>query len=391
MIAITKIRLIVVVLLCVVMALLTVGCSQVEELPYKTTCDQEELQSLRGRKLILIRFDYEENMLVGDTAEPSVGGSIAQDQKDYFMTAFKTYFEIVDATGGEDLTEGGPPVIEDVMGIQGILNDAYADGAILVTNGYGYELSSGDPLLVEAASNVVEAILEEVISEKAADWFQGLSGPSFIVHYYLVSDTIIVNRSGEVVWRFFGKATASPPPLSGTVGEELETFTRSLAGGDPTSQELDRAMDGMHEPYIDYLLWVLESDLEESTAINYFTDYPVYDDRGPVAVFPALDQTHVPAVRTAEEIEEYEEVRENSLWTVAKSGEWRTPGQWRQAWAALKLLGISFLIIIPIVVINGWVEKRTKEGEGCLTLQLLGLAIWISMLASIYLLLKAIL
>jgi len=366
------------------------SCSKVEELPYETTHEHEALESLLGQKLVLISFNYEQNMIVGDAADSSIGTTIANNHKEYFISAFEPYFEITYATSEGSLQENGPPAVSEIDSIQEIITSTTTDGAILVTNSYGYELSSGDPILLEAASNVVETILETVVSKKAADWFQSLSGPSFVIHYYLVSDTSIVNRNGEVIWRFFGKAAVSPPPLSGTVGEKLESFTRSLAGTDPTEQELKRAMDGIYEPFTDYLVWVLESDIEESTSINYFTDYPAYDEKSPVTIFPALDQTHVPITRTAEEIKKYEEASEKSLWNIAKSADWKVLGQWKQAWAALKLLGITILIGMPLSYLDDKYKERSKGGEGCLTVQFLLLAVSISMLASIYLLLKAI-
>ena len=226
-----------------------------------------------------------------------------------FVTKFTPYFEVFDATSGGYDIEKGLLAINDTKSIQNIVSKTDADGGIIVTNSYGYELSWDESFF---AGDLVQNALETVISKKAADWFQSLSGPSTVLSYDLVSDSSIVNQNGEVIWRFCGKASAMPSPLSGTANENLEEFTAEHKVVQVPDQE-QTALEKIYQFYVEYLAWVLESDFKGSPSPNYFTDYPAYDKKSNVTIFPALDATHVPIVRTAEEIKNYKEESDNSL------------------------------------------------------------------------------
>lgn len=371
------------VLALLVCAFSIVGCN-VDELPYETACNHDELEALSGQQIVLVPFEYEPLMLAADTLDAETAATIRDSHQAYFSNLFGEYFDIVEVTEpGQWLADGGAELAQ-------IIAATDADGAILVTNSYGYDLSSGDSILGEAAGDAVEGVLGSLVSEKAGTWFQGLSGPTFISDFYLASDTQVVNRDGEVVWRFSGKALGHPAPLSGTVGEELETLARSTVGGDPTAGELERGMEDLYRPYTDYLVWVLDRDLEQDSGINYFTDYPAADDKG-FGIFPANDETHIPKVRSAEEIVAYEEAVENNIVTVMKTSEWRTFGQWKQAWAALKVLGLALLIGMPLAWLDDRIQPKSDEAEGCMMLQLLMFGCGVGMMAGLYFLLRAVL
>ncbi|MBN1121580.1 MAG: hypothetical protein JXJ17_10910 [Anaerolineae bacterium] len=366
----------------------TAGCSHVEDLPYETICDRDALADLHGSELVLIRFDPEGVLMRAELVDEELATTIGEEHKTAFIEAMAEHFDIVDMTDEDIVPEGDIPSPDDLESIQAILDELGADGAVLVLNGYGYEMNQGGAILDEAAEDAAQDTLETILGEKAGDHLQSLTGPTFVSNYYLASDTMIVNRQGEVVWEFNGKAGLMPRPLSGSVGEEAETFARTMVGGDPTEGELTRAISLLYEHYSAYLSWILDRELEESSAINYFVDYPNNQEKDGITVFPASDSIHTPFIMTAEERAEYEERKENNLWTVAKSSRWRTFWQWPQAWAALKLLGLSLLVALPISYLGNRAQERGQEPPGCVLV--VGFVAGIAMLASIFFLLKAV-
>lgn len=366
---------------------LVAGCSTVENLNYETTCDHAALADLEGGKLALIQFDASGLMMRAAAVDEEAAATVGEGHKAALIEALAPHFEIIDATDEAIVQDGDPPTLDDPERLQEIIDEMGVDGAILVVNGYGYELSQGGAILDEAAENVAQGELENIAGKEAGGLLQALTGPTFVTFYYLASETAIVDRGGELVWAFDGKASGKPRPLSGSASQEMETFARSFAGGDPTAGELDRALSHLHEPYSAYLSWVLDQELEESHAINYFVDYPGYEKKSPVGIYPASDASHVPVIMTEAERADYLERQRNNLWVVARSSRWNRLWQWRQAWASLKILGIALLVVIPLSLIMDKVQTNTDE-PGCL--QVVGFVASVAVLAAIYFLLRSV-
>lgn len=371
------------VLLVVATVLLVSGCSGVADLSYETTADHDALAALHGGKLALIRFDADGVLLRAEPIDEDIAEAIGDEHKAAFIEEMAAHFDIVDLTD-EDITDA---TVDDPARIRAILDEIDADGAVIVRNGYGYELTQGGPIVDEAAEDVAEDTLGSIFGKKAGDWLQSLTGPTVVTFYYLASDTAIVDEQGEVVWQFYGKAAGRPGLLSGSAGEEAETFVRSFAGGNPTQNELSRAIRGLYAPYSAYLSWMLEQELEESENLNYFTDYPSDVKRNRLAIYPADDSLHTPTIMTEAERADYEERQRNSLWAVARSSRWRIFWQWPQAWAALKILGVALVVVVVVSFLMDR-GQNTSDEPGCI--QIVGFVASVALLASLYFLLRAI-
>src|SRR5579862_3404467 len=182
-------------------ALVAAGCTS--KLQYDSHPDAEGLRALRGRPVLILRFDYKDDVLV--SAEPldrSLGERVAALQKSSFMRHFGSFFALKDVSQevAEHYDKAADFSSPDVA--RRIQRDFGGDGAFVITTAYAYEMAAGS-----LREQVEDVGLKKVLPEKAV---KVLRGPSQVEQYDFASKAMLLNSEGHVVWSFYGKAMAMP-------------------------------------------------------------------------------------------------------------------------------------------------------------------------------------
>jgi hypothetical protein len=267
------------------LALAAAGCTS--KLEYDSHPDTEGLRALRGRRVLILQFDYKDDVLVG--AEPldrSLGDTVTSLQKDSFMRHFGSLFALEDVSRkvaehyGKTADFGGPELARRVQ------RDFGGDGGFVITTAYAYEMAGGS-----LKERLEDEGLKKVLPEKAV---KVLRGPSQVEQYDFASKAVLLNSEGRVVWSFFGKAMAMP--TFSTLFQPRE-FARSVAGLDPSAQGLAVKMGQMSDEYTQYLSWLMQRDLAGVLSKNYFQDYPADRRNKYLSVFPAETKAFAPFVK----------------------------------------------------------------------------------------------
>lgn len=233
------------------------GCS-VKKIQYDTICNQQKLLDLKGKKLVILSFEYRDSPLADyETLEPAVAQKIVDAQKTKFMSEFGSLFDIEDVSTDFSLLRDRKPSIDNPHLVSEILQELDADGGILITNAYGYELTPGDT----------------------------------VQFFFFASDTYIMDKEGNVVWNFYGKAGASPGFLETIKPGEM---IRSVFGQPPSDQRLIQAMGAISDIYTEYIRWLVEADIDNLPNKNYFIDYPEERRNDDICIFPASEKYHAP-------------------------------------------------------------------------------------------------
>ncbi|GAB4478806.1 MAG: hypothetical protein Kow00124_23680 [Anaerolineae bacterium] len=372
--------------ICLFALALLAGCAKATEIPYVPEGNAERLAALEGGRLAIVQFGCEDQRMAAEALPPEIAAGIADEQKAGLIEALSPTFEVLDLTTEEDL-----PDPDDRAALSAYLEEVGVDGAIRVTNAYGYQMQQS---LLEA---VTGKFLEQTAGEETANFVQMFGeNPAIVEAYYFASDTTIVNAEGRVTWHFFGKAVRHPRPFSGTVGEEAETFVRSVLALTPTEQELVREFRPIYTQYNDYLSWMIETDLAGTGNLSYYVGYPEERaDRKNIAIFPASDSSHVPTILTEEQIAAQAEVSRtgvlgwfNKQWNTARAGRWNTFWQWPEAGAALLLAVLCFVvggIFASLYQAGG--EDKSLLGQAA---GMVAFVVYLAMFAALYHLLKAI-
>ena len=255
------------------------GCTDVEELQYDTNCNQQKLVELKGKTLVIISNEYNDKLIqYGDTLEPSIAQIIADNHKYKLMDEFNSLFHMRDVSSNFSMLKGRGLSTYNPKFIIEFLQDVNADGAILITNSYGYKLSS----------SLIQGILEAVLPK---DWVRTMFGSSNVEMYLFASNMYIVNKEGSIIWNFYGKAYALPEASELL---NLEEFGRSFAGLDPSTQRLVKAFIPLTNHFTEYIRWLVEADINESQNKNYYTDFPEEKKEKRINVYPASDKSHLP-------------------------------------------------------------------------------------------------
>lgn len=371
----------------VLIAILTAGCSNVEELQYNTNCDEQKLLELEGRTLAILSYEYDDALLVsGEPLEPSIAQIVADHQKAEFLSEFDSLFKIKGVSNDPSVLKGRELSIDNPQLIREILRDVDADGGILVTNAYGYKMTGTGGILDEAVDEYIGSILpEEGLFRRL---FEFMLGPTKVEAYFLASNTFIVDKEGETIWNFYGKVYAMPAPSEIVKAFKPKEFVRGLFGLDPSQQRLAKAMMPISSYYTRYIRWLVQADLDGAPNKNYFTSYPKEKITQYISVYPASDQSHLPYVKGTPGLPVAVGEENLGLWDLAKSGTWGKFGERAQAWAAFKLM---LIFLVPGAILLT-IQERVGE-ESCLgrLLTLPLLAASASSLVAIYYILKAVL
>lgn len=257
------------------------------KLKYDTHADSDRLRAAKGTPVLLLRFAYADDTLVDDEPlDRALGEKIAAQHKAAFIGALRPFFAIKDVSAEVDARNDTPAVFANPASVSRLVRELGGEAGIVVTTAYAYKMASGS-LAEEAAKEA----LKHVISKKAAGV---VVGPSQVQSYDFASKTMLVDRDGRVLWSFYGKASAMP--TFATTFKPTE-FMRSVAGLDPSSQNLALKMSQIGEQYTRYLAWLMEQDFNGGIAKNYFSDYPANLRNSAISVFPAEDTKYVPFVK----------------------------------------------------------------------------------------------
>jgi hypothetical protein len=234
------------------------GCAS--SINYDSQFDRRALQGLQGKPVLLARFYSRDNAILdAKSLDTRLSNAVRSLHKARFLSAFSRIFDIRDVS--EQVQAGHR---NDATLVKSILKHYHADAAFIVANSYGYEMED-----------------------------HPLSDPSQIHSYDFASDTVLYDREGHVIWRFYGKASLLPNLLQMLSPKNL---LRSVAGLDPSSQTVAANMVDISDTYSGFLSWMLQRDLSGIPNKNYFIDYPK-ERRGKVQVFPADSESYVPFVR----------------------------------------------------------------------------------------------
>ncbi len=247
-----------------------------DKVPFDTHSDRQKLSELKGKKLVLILFEYNNSRIERIVGVEGVGDSTSQIILDYqkkkFLSEFESLFKIEDISNNSQ-------ILNEQNSISEILQMTDADGGILITNDYGYRMSG----------NLLQTLWEMILP-----WFKHTLRVMFqsnVEDYYLASNTYIIDKEGKVIWNFYGKISASPE-VEFTITEIVE----GTIGGDPSEQKIIKAMIPITGHYTEYIRWLVETDINGGINKSY-NDYPKRNNR--ILLKPASDDIYLPSLLDA--------------------------------------------------------------------------------------------
>jgi hypothetical protein len=265
--------------------LVSAGCTS--KLEYDSHPDAERLRALQNKPVLILQFDYKEDVLVDDEPlDRSLGDKVAAQQKASFMSQFGSFFVLKDVSQNVADRYGKTTDFGDSAFAGRVMRDFGGDGGFVITTAYGYKMVAGS-----LKDRIPDEGLKKVLPKKAVGV---LKGPSQVQSYDFASKTTLLNSEGHVVWSFYGKASAMP--TFSTMFNPAE-FARSVAGLDPSVQNLALKMSQISDGYNQYLSWMIQQDLNGVRAKNYFHDYPSDQKNKYLSIFPAETKSYVPFVR----------------------------------------------------------------------------------------------
>ena len=270
------------------MATIVSGCvkEKENELSYDTHCNKEKLLNLKGKTLAIILFDFNGNLLKYSTPlKPSTAKIVMDIQKEQLLSQFWPIFKLKDISDNSEILKNNKPTIKEPEVIGKIIKEVNADGGLLITNIYGYKMSSG-PLLLA----ILQALLEKIAPEQFKDMLDFMFGPSSVDSYEFASNTYIVDKDGKVVWNFYGKVSSTPEPFK--IFEKPIEFlsdrgVTDFMGMDPSDQAIVKALSIISGQYIKYQTWLILRDFEGNQNKNYLNDYPENKRNKYIVVYPA--------------------------------------------------------------------------------------------------------
>ena len=315
---------------------------------FNTNCDIKEFAELQGKRLIVSAFDYDELLILDDDPLASFStydmksiDFIKAYQKEVYLNKLGKFFDLIDISNNTRLLSDLNYRINQAELNKLLIQENNADGALLIINGYGYSQEIG----------LVEALLKMILPKRIFDVSPGmLMGDPMPERHIIASNMLIFNKNGEIIWNFFGVATINPVK----VPEEEETQrTRIFAVCPPGPSDIEIIMKAGIESYVNYIVWLFESDLAGSQKKSYFDDYPDGNKEEHILIFPAVNSPY--KVRSATEItnQRSSDLFLFILWDRVLESDWRIPGQWPQALSA----GMLFLISLAILKMFSGISK----------------------------------
>ena len=261
------------------------GCTS--EINYDSHPDVEALRALKSKPVLILQFDYRDDLLVyGESLEGLLADKVVSQQKASFIDQFRTFFELKDVSQEVAKRYGRSADFGNHAFLRRVLQEFGGEGGFVVTTAYAFEMASG---------SVKDLLQEEALKKVLPKKIVGpLQGPSQVQSYDFASKTILVNRDGRAVWSFYGKASTVPTFSSMFTPKE---FMRSVAGLDPSAQNLLLKMVQLSDTYNYYLSWMMQQDINGVLAKNYFRDFPSDHKNEYVSIFPAENRAYKPFVK----------------------------------------------------------------------------------------------
>src|SRR5438477_5941015 len=225
-----------------VLLIVVAAASCRSKLKYDSHSRPEQLHSLNGKRILLLQFRYKSGVLAdAEPLEASLGDLVAEQHRKLFKVQFESIFRLQDVSDKISEQYGKGTELSDPVLVRRVLQEFGGDAGFVVENAYAYEMAGGS-----LTDEVRDVALKQVLSKKAVGV---LAGPSQIRSYDLASKATLFDSEGNVVWTFFGKASALP--TFSTLLQPTE-FMRSVAGLDPSAQNLTFKMSQICHEYTVY-------------------------------------------------------------------------------------------------------------------------------------------
>jgi hypothetical protein len=367
------------------------------EFEYETHCNRQELLELHGKKVLLLAFEYDPGLLVNtdrtmsfDTYQPAVVENVSALEKKVYLSVMGSYFEVSDVSDQPAVLRGRMPGGESAADLsRQIIQEQGAEGAVLVTNGYGYMQQLG---LLET---LLQYVLPDTVLKPAT---VRTDSPVYEVHLS-ASNLRILNRNGQDIWSFYGIASTNPGSVPGSALDEFTTVSRRWNYTVPFQSESERYMAANIDIYAQYVAWLLEADLDGRSGKNYFTDYLAGKEPVHTRVYSATDSRHPAPVKVRAGPEPAPPNKAEpgilKMWRTAQSGKWGTFWEGEQVKASFLLFLICLGAVAVVLVLFGVLlallqsSDSAEEFAGWVMSPLM-LAALIATGTSIYYLLKAI-
>lgn len=269
-----------------IVGFLVSSCTKIEDLNYDTRCDKAKLLQLINKNLVIILFDYNSKLpTYGTSVDSSIADVILKIHKNKFLSSFGSLFNLQDITTDSLLnTEIQKIKFYNQQSIMKVILSNNADGSIIITNNYGYKMSSG-PLIPSLIKRGLEAISSKQ-TKPARDF---LFGPSNVGHYIFASNIYITDKQGNKVWNFHGKVSALPEPFRMFKNPKVfisDEFLNDFMGFDPSQKTIIRAIALIADQYLKYTNWLVTQDIKGSAGKSYFLDYPKEKRDKHIRVYP---------------------------------------------------------------------------------------------------------
>jgi hypothetical protein len=325
------------------------------EYEFNTNCDTEELARLQGKRLLVLAFDYDELLILDadptesfKTYDTTSVDAIQAYHKDVYLDKLGEYFDLIDISDNTALLRGRTPGEYQTEVNRQLIRENGVDGALVIHSGYGYSKMIG----------FTEMVLKQVLPKKVFDSFHIPGGDPVIERHVFASNMLVLNKNGEVVWNFFGVATINPEKVPGTEWDKTKRSIRVWSNADPLQSEIMRITAAGIDSYANYIVWLLESDLEGNPENSYFKDYPDGGRMQHTVVYPARDLEHPAPIKVRSE-KEFEAMQQKdgwlrTTWDKAQASEWRIAGQWDHAGAAGVLCLLSLTAIGVFLASSCW-------------------------------------
>jgi hypothetical protein len=348
--------------------LLTPSAGQIPPYDFATHCDAQELARLQGGRVLLLAFDYDEDMLIDD--DPSASFDAIDTYNSFSLSAIQAYhkqlilselsdfFDLVDLTADPAPLGDQKPSVTNPTVIRQLIQENNADGAILVTSTYAHS----------QVSSLSEILFEQILPKKYLIYLTLQTDNPVPDQFWFASIMQILNRDGAVIWDFSGEASINPEAVSASTLEGIERSFRLWTITIPTQSESQRILAAGIDVYLDYTIWLLQADLAGNADKSYYTDYLAGETPIHTRIFPTTDQEHPPPYDVRSEANAPATVVEQAwlvpIWETAHSSDWRTLGQWAQVKASgvLCLLSLcAFGIVIGLVALLLKITERSDQ------------------------------
>lgn len=256
------------------------GCSESEKLKsykYDTQVKYEELEKLKGKKLVLITYNHNSNALHGiDNLDHNLSEIVTKKLESQLEQQYAPLFILTSLPSNNKKNRLNIIDPHNAKVISELIKGASAEGGVITTNAYGYKM--------KGASGILWAGIESVVPEEHKKSYRAVLSHSEVARYYFASVTYIFNAEGEMLWNFSGVASVYPSP-----DFDLAEIGRSLVGADPSGQKVANEMIKAGNYYNDFSNWLLIKDLDKSNKKNYFSDYPEELKDNKIALYPSQE------------------------------------------------------------------------------------------------------